>query len=95
MSAITSDGDKAKPDVDSILQERGKKYGDYGKMAGIAQDIKRRMRDGTKFHGLSVKEQESLDLIATKIARVVEGGGTADEWLDIQGYANLGGRAHG
>lgn len=73
--------------LDSTLQARGQKYGDYGAMATVAQKIKESM--GPRAH-LSAVQRESLDLIATKIARIVCGDpNLPDNWLDIEGYAKL------
>ena len=56
-------------------------------MATVAQKIKEAM--GPRAH-LSAVQRESLDMIATKIARLVCGDpNDRDSWLDIQGYAKL------
>lgn len=56
-------------------------------MATCAQRIKEAM--GPRAH-MSAVQRESLDLIATKIARLCCGDpDNADSWLDIEGYAKL------
>lgn len=79
-----------KDDLTLTLQDRGKEYGDYTHMAQVAQSIKMAMRIGAHFHHMGFAQQESLDLIATKIARLVCGNPmNPDSWLDIEGYAKL------
>lgn len=74
----------------STLSERGAEYGDYTKMARLAQNIKHNIRHGGSWARLSDDQRESLDLIATKIARIVCGNpDNPDSWLDIEGYAKL------
>lgn len=73
--------------LDLTLELRGSKYGDYGYMATCAQRIKEAM--GPRAN-MSAVQRESLDLIATKIARICCGDpNTPDSWLDIEGYAKL------
>lgn len=73
--------------LDQTLTQRGERYGDYGRMATVAQHLKEAM--GSRAH-LTAVERESLDVIATKIARIVCGEPLQrDSWHDIQGYAKL------
>lgn len=73
--------------VEAVLEQRGQKYGDYGYMATCAQRIKEAM--GPRAH-MSAVQRESLDVIATKIARLCCGDSNdRDSWLDIEGYAKL------
>jgi hypothetical protein len=79
--------------VEAIIQERATTHGEYATMAALAQDIKYIMRRG-RFTYLKPAHQESLDLIATKIARILCGDPDyRDSWNDIQGYAALAERA--
>ena len=74
-------------ELEATLAQRGKEYGDYGYTATVAQKIKEAM--GPRHH-LSAVQRESLDVIATKIARIVCGNpNIPDSWLDIEGYAKL------
>jgi len=72
-----------------ILQEREKTHGDFGTMAEASQEIKYTIYlYGKK---LSAQQREALDLIATKIARILTGNpDEPDHWDDIAGYARLG-----
>ncbi len=75
--------------TDQLLAERGKTHGDYTKHARVTQAIKRVIQnelEGT----LRDFQQESLDMIAHKIGRIVAGDADhADHWDDVAGYARL------
>ena len=75
--------------VEDILEQRGKIYGDYAEVAGGAQAIKRVLRFGASYEHLTNKERESLDMIANKLARIVNGVQHRDSWVDVAGYAML------
>jgi hypothetical protein len=71
-----------------LLTERENTHGDFLLVAKVAQEIKEAIRWAPK--ELSVDKKESLDLIATKIARIVIGDQNEEEhWIDIKGYAEL------
>ena len=75
-------------DVMKTLAEREKMHGDYLKVATVAQSIKDALdwQQGK----LSPVQRESLDMIVTKMARIVCGDpNIIDHWLDIEGYARL------
>lgn len=77
------------PNIDQVLQERGTRYGEFAGHAVIAQDIKRQLRVGN-WRDLSPDKKEALDMIAHKIARILNGDPNyADSWVDIAGYAKL------
>ena len=77
-------------DVDTVLDERGAFYGTFSGTARVAQQLKHCLRQGDSHHRLSADQKESLDLIATKLARIVNGNPEyADSWIDIAGYAKL------
>lgn len=80
------------PSVAGTLEQRGEKYGPYGEMAGLAQMIKNAMRCArlSNWDDLPAAYRESLDMIATKVARILCGDAdNLDTWHDIQGYAAL------
>lgn len=80
----------AQPSLERTLNERGSEYGDYMGMALVAQNIKHNLRNAPSWYKLSDDQRESLDMIATKIARIVCGNpDNPDSWLDIEGYAKL------
>tara|TARA_R110000796_G_scaffold9084_1_gene31252 strand:- start:27 stop:287 length:261 start_codon:yes stop_codon:yes gene_type:complete len=75
-------------DVKDTLDQREKQHGDYLKVATVAQSIKDALdwQQGK----LSPVQRESLDMIVTKMARIVCGDpNIIDHWLDIEGYARL------
>lgn len=78
--------------VDAILNERHNTHGRFMDVAGCAQVLKETidlfLSAGDKT--LEADQQEALDLICTKMARVVCGDSNhTDTWLDIAGYAQL------
>lgn len=82
--------------IEEVLAQRGKRYGDFTDHARIAQRLQDTMRDaGVKVKGegwdrLSVVQKQALSVIADKIARILSGDPNYDDnWIDIQGYAKL------
>ena len=75
--------------VDNVLAERGSTYGPFQNNADAAQEIKSALRGGSSWHTLPSIEREALDLIATKLSRIVTGRPHRDNWIDIEGYARL------
>ena len=86
-----------KSDVEETLRQRNSVHGNFDSNARCSQDIKRIInehlgmrvrREGTL--PLNDVQLEALDLIATKISRIVSGNANhTDHWHDIQGYAAL------
>jgi len=83
---------EADNDVDAILDERATTYGRFVDVAEIAQEIKATIRigDTNRSEELPADQIEALDMIASKIARILSGDSDyADSWIDIAGYATL------
>jgi hypothetical protein len=79
-----------KESIEETLKERGKTYGSYGRVAAISQEQKRIFRSGARYVDLRSTQRESLDMIANKLARIVNGDPFySDSWRDIAGYATL------
>ena len=79
-------------DVDATLAERGKRYGSFAGHAVIAQNLKQYIHEelDERVKTLAPDQLEALDMIAHKIARIINGDPDyADSWLDIAGYAKL------
>lgn len=77
---------------EAILIEREKTHGNFQLVAKVAQEIKNSI--GWAPSELDGRQKEALDLIATKIARIVCGNPKErDHWDDIAGYAKLGAEA--
>lgn len=73
-----------------LLNERGRTHGAYNDTARIAQELKRILRKSPDYATLPDVQRESLDMICTKIARVLCGDyACEDHWKDIAGYATL------
>jgi len=88
--AIATYYGKSVKDVEETLGQREKRYGDYVKVAATAQWLKDIMRAGDSWSGMEPYMQESLDLIANKLARIVNGDPFYDDsWHDVSGYAKL------
>jgi len=77
-------------DIRQILSERGERYGAFDTDAGLAQSIKQTLRSGVRWEELLPCQKEALEMIATKMGRVVNGDPFyVDSWSDICGYAKL------
>ncbi len=76
--------------VNEILAERGKRYGTFEGHAGISQPLKGMMWSRPGWYRLAADQQEALEMIAHKIARILNGDPDyVDSWTDIAGYAQL------
>lgn len=76
--------------VSTFLDERHKRYGAFKDHADIAQSIKYVMYNQDKWEILKADQKESLEMIAHKIARILNGDPDYDDnWVDIAGYAKL------
>ena len=77
-------------DVNKTLDERGERYGKFRNHAELSQKLKQAMKEKATWWDLSPSQQESLEMIANKIARILNGDPNyADNWHDIAGYATL------
>lgn len=76
--------------AEATLADRAPKYGSFEPNAMVAQDIKAAMRRSPKWTKLRADQKESLELMATKMARMLSGDPDyIDNWHDIAGYAKL------
>jgi hypothetical protein len=76
--------------VDKILDERGSRYGSYVKTARVSQNIKRAMADSPNWGVLPDDTKETLEMLALKIARLLNGDPEyVDNVIDIIGYTQL------
>lgn len=81
--------------VEALLDERGAVYGGYGKFKDLAE-VAQRFKDSlqyfliTRNKYLAPDQQEALDMIFHKVARIINGDADyVDNWKDIAGYAML------
>lgn len=80
---------QADTNVDAILNTRATTYGSFKDVAGFAQEMKNAIRMCNNSE-LDDDQIEALDMIASKIARIVNGDPNyVDSWTDIAGYATL------
>lgn len=76
--------------LDNTLEERGSRYGKFSSHAHITQNIKGAMRDTPNWKTLPDNMKESLEMVAHKIGRILNGDPNYDDsWHDIGGYAKL------
>ena len=76
--------------IDGILKERGQNYGNYFDHATLTQNIKRAMRSTNQFDLLDDDMQETCDMLAHKLGRIINGDKYyLDSWDDMIGYVQL------
>jgi hypothetical protein len=77
-------------EIDATLAYRQSTHGDFADVAFRAQEIKTSFHYGTRWHTLSPVQMESLEMLATKLARLVEGDPDfEDHTVDAIGYLTL------
>lgn len=77
------------PPREPLLACRERTHGSYAETSRVAQELKRIIHRES-IEGLILLQRESLDMIATKIARILCGDAyELDHWKDISGYALL------
>ena len=77
-------------EVRELLNVREDMYGQYSIVSQISQDIKKVMKESPNYKVMPAFAKESLDMIANKIARILNGNYYYDDsWRDISGYATL------
>lgn len=76
--------------IADTLIERGNRYGVFSGHARITQALKVFMQNQDNWQILADDQRESLDMIAHKIGRILNGDPNYDDsWIDIAGYAKL------
>lgn len=77
-------------EINEVLTERGTRYGKFKDHAVISQALKEVLVATEGWAKLTCDQAESLEMIAHKIARILNGDPNySDSWLDISGYAKL------
>tara|TARA_R110000803_G_scaffold130347_1_gene197702 strand:+ start:150 stop:416 length:267 start_codon:yes stop_codon:yes gene_type:complete len=77
-------------EIDETLETREGQYGQYKIVSQISQDIKKTMRQSPNYYIMPDYARESLDMIANKMARILNGDFMLnDSWHDISGYSAL------
>lgn len=76
--------------IEDTIKERTKTCGKFRAITQTAYDLKFTLRQGDKFTRMPPYMWEGLEMIAHKMARIVQGDPFyIDHWRDIQGYARL------
>ena len=76
--------------ISTVLDERGKRYGDFADNAFVVQQIKDALRAGVEWNNMNWAQREALEMIAVKMSRIVSGDPNyKDSWTDIIGFATL------
>lgn len=80
----------AAEDVQKLLDERGRSYGDFAHQAATAQALKDILRTAPGWGSMPADMREALDMSMVKVSRIVCGDPAhPDSWLDLVGYASL------
>lgn len=74
----------------ATLEERGQRYGKFITHAAITQALKQVMYSHEGWVRLADDQKESLEMVAHKIGRILNGDPDYDgSWIDIAGYTTL------
>lgn len=89
---IEVEGAKSAQEIDAILNARGSTYGSFMQSSDTVIRIKSIMHNAVARNAVHLypDQLQALDMIATKISRIVHGNPNhLDSWTDIAGYATL------
>ena len=76
--------------TDTMLAERGARYGAFADHAAISQALKDVMRAAPGWANLAPDQKEAAEMIQHKLARVLNGDPNyLDNWTDLYGYPRL------
>jgi hypothetical protein len=70
--------------IDDLIKDREATHGNFDDTATVAQTLKAVMRRGRNWESLPNQSKEALEMIATKVARILN-----EHWNDVAGYARL------
>lgn len=79
-------------DIDTVLAERGSRYGKFTGQAEISQALKEVVAKYTAKRNTKLDDDmaEALSMICHKMARILNGDPHyTDHWVDICGYSKL------
>ena len=85
-------GARREPSVDDVVNERAITYGKFENLAEVSQRFKDSLHYFliTRNKYLAPDQQEAMELIFHKFARIVNGDPDhIDNWKDVAGYATL------
>lgn len=76
--------------TESLIAERGARYGKFADGAKIMRSLKAVMHNTDGWSRLTDSQREALDMIQHKIGRILNGDPAYDDnWKDIAGYSKL------
>jgi hypothetical protein len=83
--------------IEQLIADREKMHGDWERQAQLSQSLKACVALSQEpIRTLSKGQREAIEMILVKISRICNGDpDDSDHWLDIQGYAKLGGDSAG
>lgn len=77
-------------DIESILDDRGSRYGDFATQAEVSQAIRNALHNTPNWDTLPDYMKEGLDMCVSKLSRILVGDHTyLDNVVDILGYMTL------
>lgn len=77
-------------DLEKILGDRRKEYGDFEFVAAMTRGIMNAMDYRCTLQNMAADQYEAMHMIAQKQARIANGNANnVDSWKDIAGYAML------
>lgn len=78
-----------------LTADRKSTHGDWHRQSELAHELHERMRSSPNWGSLKPYQLEALDMIQTKVSRILCGNpAEPDHWDDIGGYALLGKGGH-
>jgi hypothetical protein len=82
-------------DAKVLTSVRKEQHGDWMAQSLTANNLKQAAHEGSGWGNMSASQQEAVDMILTKVSRIVTGNPYhQDHWDDIGGYALLGAEGH-
>lgn len=91
---VLNEEEKNMVTVNVMLTKKEKTHGLYKETASLSQAIKDVMKSGKNWNNMTDPQKESLEMIALKLARILNGNKDhRDHWDGVAGYAALGGDA--
>lgn len=78
-------------DATQVIADRAATHGSFNLQGSFAAMIKKLARESPNYGDLEPRQGEAIDMIITKLARILYGDAQhLDHWQDIEGYAKLG-----
>jgi len=80
------------PEVNNILEQRGKRYGSFVGQAHVTDRLSSAIEDELQKRNkkLLPVQQQAINMIVSKLARIINGDSNYDDnWIDIAGYSQL------